>query len=156
MLRVLGSDKTLCDGFSRRDVLQVGGLGMLGLSLESFLKLQAAQAEPTRKSGSFGQGHYVSSKGGLVGMTKALALEFAATGVTVNMIPPGFIDTPMLRAAPVAKNVVLDRAGDSHEVDAVVLIEALVFDRDERLANVSRQGSNRDARSYLRSDLTDQ
>ncbi len=55
MLRVLGSDKTLCDGFSRRDVLQVGGLGMLGLSLESFLRLQAAQAEPTVKSGSFGQ-----------------------------------------------------------------------------------------------------
>lgn len=53
------------------------------------------------QSGSFGQGHYVSSKGGLVGMTKALALEFAASGVTVNMIPPGFIDTPMLRGAPV-------------------------------------------------------
>lgn len=53
------------------------------------------------QTGSPGQGHYVSSKGGLLGMTKALALEFAATGVTFNVIPPGFIDTPMLRAAPV-------------------------------------------------------
>ncbi len=43
---------------------------------------------------------YVASKGGLVGFTKALALEFARSGVTVNNIPPGFIDTPMLRASP--------------------------------------------------------
>jgi len=53
------------------------------------------------QSGSFAQGHYVASKGGLLGLTKALALEYAASGVTVNMVPPGFIDTPMLRASPV-------------------------------------------------------
>jgi 2-hydroxycyclohexanecarboxyl-CoA dehydrogenase len=53
------------------------------------------------QTGSPAQGHYVSSKGGLVGMTKALALEFAPTGVTFNMIPPGAVDTPMLRAAPI-------------------------------------------------------
>lgn len=52
------------------------------------------------QSGSFGQVHYVASKGGLMGMTKALALEFAASGITVNMVPPGFIDTPMLRGSP--------------------------------------------------------
>jgi 2-hydroxycyclohexanecarboxyl-CoA dehydrogenase len=45
--------------------------------------------------------HYVASKGGLMGMTKALAMEFAAKNITVNMVPPGFIDTPMLRGAPV-------------------------------------------------------
>jgi 2-hydroxycyclohexanecarboxyl-CoA dehydrogenase len=53
------------------------------------------------QTGSPAQGHYVSSKGGLVGMTKALALEFAPTGITFNMIPPGAVDTPMLRAAPI-------------------------------------------------------
>lgn len=42
---------------------------------------------------------YVSSKSGLNGLTKSLALEFGAKGVTVNAIPPGFIDTPMLRAS---------------------------------------------------------
>ncbi len=41
--------------------------------------------------------HYVASKSGVVGLTKSLALEFGAKGVTVNTIPPGFIDTPMLR-----------------------------------------------------------
>lgn len=43
--------------------------------------------------------HYVTSKAGLIGMTKSLALEFGANGITVNTIPPGFIDTPMLRAS---------------------------------------------------------
>jgi NAD(P)-dependent dehydrogenase (short-subunit alcohol dehydrogenase family) len=42
---------------------------------------------------------YVSSKSGLNGLTKSLALEFAPKGITVNAIPPGFIDTPMLRAS---------------------------------------------------------
>lgn len=40
---------------------------------------------------------YVSSKGGLVGFTKALAVEFARDGITTNNVPPNFIDTPMLR-----------------------------------------------------------
>jgi len=75
------------------------------------------------QTGSPAQGHYVSSKGGLVGMTKALALEFAPTGVTFNMIPPGFIDTPMLRAAPIdaeafAKTLPMQRIGQPEDIAA--------------------------------------
>ena len=43
--------------------------------------------------------HYVSSKAAMIGLTKSLALEFGPKGITVNTIPPGFIDTPMLRGS---------------------------------------------------------
>ncbi|MFZ2530109.1 MAG: SDR family NAD(P)-dependent oxidoreductase [Rhodococcus sp. (in: high G+C Gram-positive bacteria)] len=40
---------------------------------------------------------YVSSKAGVNGLTKSLALEYGPDGITVNAVPPGFVDTPMLR-----------------------------------------------------------
>ena len=46
--------------------------------------------------GSAGLSSYVASKSGVVGLTKVLALEFGRKGITVNTIPPGFIETPML------------------------------------------------------------
>ncbi len=77
------------------------------------------------QSGAVDLVHYVASKGGLMGMTKALALEFAASGVTFNIVPPGVIDTPMLRGAPIdaeafAKTLPMKRMGTPADIAAAV------------------------------------
>jgi 2-hydroxycyclohexanecarboxyl-CoA dehydrogenase len=51
------------------------------------------------QSGSARMTTYASSKGGVIAFTKSLALELAAAGITVNNVPPGFVDTPMLQAS---------------------------------------------------------
>jgi len=56
-------------------------------------------ASSSAQSGAPRMAHYVASKGGVIALTKALALELAPHGITVNTIPPGMIDTPMLRRA---------------------------------------------------------
>jgi 2-hydroxycyclohexanecarboxyl-CoA dehydrogenase len=69
--------------------------------------------------------HYVASKAGLAGLTKTLAIEFAERGITVNTIPPGYVDTPMLRStvrqfdASVASSP-MKRAGRAEEVAAAI------------------------------------
>ena len=50
--------------------------------------------------GNAGQANYVTSKAGLIGLTKALAREVAARGVTVNLVAPGFIETDMTANLP--------------------------------------------------------
>lgn len=49
------------------------------------------------QQGAPGQGHYSATKGGVIAMTKTLARDYAAKGITANTVPPFVIDSPMLR-----------------------------------------------------------
>ena len=74
--------------------------------------------------GNRGQVNYSAAKAGLHGATKALALEVATRGITVNAVAPGLIDTPMLDGtfspARIKELVPLGRAGRPEEVAATV------------------------------------
>ncbi len=52
------------------------------------------------QQGQYGQVNYTAAKAGVLGFTKALALETAKYGITVNAIAPGYVDTEMVRAVP--------------------------------------------------------
>jgi len=51
-------------------------------------------------TGNAGQANYAASKGGLVALSKSLALEVASRGITVNVVAPGFVETDMTDALP--------------------------------------------------------
>jgi 3-oxoacyl-[acyl-carrier protein] reductase len=76
--------------------------------------------------GNAGQANYVTSKAGLIGLTKALAREVAARGVTVNLVAPGFIETEMTANLPDAVKetyrgqIPLGRFGTAADVAAAV------------------------------------
>jgi 3-oxoacyl-[acyl-carrier protein] reductase len=60
--------------------------------------------------GNAGQSNYVASKAGIIGLTKSLAKEFGARGVTVNAVAPGFIETKMTEVlTEEVKNAYLDQ-----------------------------------------------
>ncbi len=77
-------------------------------------------------TGNAGQANYVSSKAGLVGLTKTAALELASRGVTVNAIAPGFIETDMTRNLPeqirekYLERIPLKRLGSAEDIAAAV------------------------------------
>jgi len=73
------------------------------------------------QTGAPAMAHYASSKGGVIGLTKALAIEYADKGITVNNVPPGFIDTPLLREGPIdvvaaAAAMPMKRAGRPEDI----------------------------------------
>ena len=76
--------------------------------------------------GNAGQANYAASKAGLIGFSKSVAKEFAARGVTSNVVCPGFIETDMTHGlteairADILQRIPLKRFGQSQDVAAVV------------------------------------
>ncbi|MDD2704336.1 MAG: 3-oxoacyl-[acyl-carrier-protein] reductase [Acidocella sp.] len=78
-------------------------------------------------TGNPGQANYAAAKAGLIGLTKALAQEVASRGITVNLVAPGFIETPMTDAlseaqrADLATKIPLGRLGAPKDIAAAVV-----------------------------------
>ena len=78
------------------------------------------------QKGQFGQVNYAAAKAGMIGFTKALALENAAKGITVNVICPGYIATDMTSAMKqevldsIIRQIPVARMGKPDEVAAIV------------------------------------
>jgi acetoacetyl-CoA reductase len=76
--------------------------------------------------GNFGQANYAAAKAGIIGFTKAAALEVARKGVTVNALAPGFIETEMIAAMPeearnrILAKIPMERFGRPEEVAQAV------------------------------------
>jgi 3-oxoacyl-[acyl-carrier protein] reductase len=80
--------------------------------------------------GNAGQANYVASKAGLIGLTKAIAIEIASRNITVNAVAPGFIETPMtdVLSAEVKdelkKRIPLGRMGTPDDITAAIVFLA--------------------------------
>lgn len=77
-------------------------------------------------TGNPGQANYCSAKAGLIGLTKSLAQEVASRGITVNLVAPGFIETPMTdvlseaQRADLSSKIPLGRLGTPKDIAAAV------------------------------------
>ncbi len=82
------------------------------------------------QTGNAGQANYVAAKAGLIGLTKAVAVEVASRNITVNAVAPGFITTPMTEPLPqkvkdeMIARIPLGRMGSDTDVAAAIVFLA--------------------------------
>ncbi len=82
------------------------------------------------QSGNAGQANYVAAKAGLIGLTKAIAIEVASRNITVNAVAPGFIETPMTDVLSekvkeeLKTRIPLGRMGAARDVAAAIVFLA--------------------------------
>jgi 3-oxoacyl-[acyl-carrier protein] reductase len=82
------------------------------------------------QSGNAGQANYVAAKAGLIGLTKAVAIEIASRNITVNAVAPGFVETPMTDVLPdkvkeeLKARIPLGRLGAPRDVAAAIVFLA--------------------------------
>jgi 3-oxoacyl-[acyl-carrier protein] reductase len=103
-------------------------------ALATMMKARAGRiiniASVVAQMGNAGQANYVAAKGGLIGLTKAIAMEIASRNVTVNAVAPGFIETPMTDVLPdkvkeeLKARIPLGRMGTGHDVAAAIVFLA--------------------------------
>jgi 3-oxoacyl-[acyl-carrier protein] reductase len=83
-------------------------------------------ASVVAQMGNAGQANYVAAKAGLIGLTKAIAIEMASRNITVNAVAPGFIETPMTEVlsdeikAGLKARIPLGRMGSARNVAAAI------------------------------------
>ena len=101
-----------------------------GMRARGFGRIVSISSINGRK-GQFGQANYSAAKAGLLGFTKAVALEGAAKGITCNVIAPGYINTEMVAAVPkevletkVLPQIPVGRLGTSEEIARCVVFLA--------------------------------
>jgi 3-oxoacyl-[acyl-carrier protein] reductase len=82
------------------------------------------------QSGNAGQANYVAAKAGIIGLTKAIAIEIASRNITVNAVAPGFIETPMTEGLPdkvkeeLKTRIPLGRMGSARDVASAIVFLA--------------------------------
>ncbi|WP_369032504.1 MULTISPECIES: SDR family NAD(P)-dependent oxidoreductase [Streptomyces] len=101
------------------------------------------------QTGAPSMAHYAASKGGVIGLTRALAVEYIEKGITVNHVPPGFIDTPLVRQGPVDVDAVaammpMKRAGTPEDI-----AHAVAYLASEEASYVTGQTLSANGGRYL-------